>query len=132
MGLDLAYDRAADDGQYGVSQWPPDRAQRLPPGAGGIQDAVADPDLHRLLLDLVVRHLDGANDAVVDSDSRIGVDQLEARLGGPSRLAVGMQGPAGDEGRVADAELGQITADFHAPACDEHSVEHEATPAGSG
>ena len=50
-----------------------------------------------------------ADDAVLDVHARADVVQLEARLGGPQRLAIIVQAPAGHERAVADGHFGRTS-----------------------
>ena len=69
---------------------------------------------------------------MLDRHPRVDLVELEARLRGPVRLAVGLQRPAGHQRAVPDDQAAPSSPATRMPrAGDEEAVEHEAAAGGA-
>src|SRR5205814_9197075 len=100
-------------------------AERRVGSARRVDAAVAYPDGDRLALRFGTHDLDRPDDAALDRDALGRVEQLEARLGAASRLAVAVEAPAGDEGRMTDDDAGDVALHLDAASRDQEAVERE-------
>src|SRR2546428_8340282 len=123
MNLQPSEDRGSPQGEDNLGNGPFWRPHRHPLRAGGIQDAVVDDDLDRVVAGQPRIDLDGADDAVLDIDPCARAIELETRLRRPHRLAVVPQGPARGPGAVPEGQLRGITLDTGRAARDQPALQ---------